>query len=144
MNSTPAVSREEVPYEDLDLSQRKNFNYRKITRILSKHGFRCFREPNSTRGVDFVAVRDSGETLRVNLKARWMIDKRYLESGLHIVFPSVDGDHGGCYMLPHDELVDLIGEHCEYLNSPSWRVRGRYSGSTTLKMRRMLQNYYLS
>ena len=49
---------------------------------------------------------------------------RQLGQGLHIVFPDQDGV---CYLVPHDELVEIAGKTTPWLDSPSWSDSGWYS-----------------
>jgi hypothetical protein len=60
-------------------------------------------------GADFIAVHLDGEQmLRVQLKGRITIDKKYLNKGVYIAFTS---DQNQWYLYPHDEVFGLITEH---------------------------------
>ena len=139
MSSTAKFPFEEMPYDDLNARQRENHNYHKIAFILAKRGFNCIRLSDDWQGADFLAVHVEGDTLRIQLKGRWEINKKYAGKGLHMAFPSDEG----CYVIWHDALVELLAENTPYLDSASWQERGIYNGNLNPPMQRLLKNYYL-
>ncbi len=70
--------------------------------------------------------------MKVQLKPRLFISHAYGEKGLHIAFMI----RGEWYIILHDRLVELVGEHTSWLKSTSWRDGGAYhsrSPSAALK-----------
>ena len=132
----------EVPYENLNARQKENHNYHHIANILAKRGFNCIRLSDDWQGADFLAVHVDGETLRVQLKGRWEINKKYVGKELHIAFPSPHGGEG-CYVIWHDALVELLEANTKALDSASWQERGIYNGNLNPPMLRLLDGYYL-
>lgn len=68
---------------------------------------------------------DGKTTLRVQIKARLTIDRKYLGRELWMNFPS----SGTWYLVPHDKLVETIGETTNWLNTTSWQENGLYSSA---------------
>ena len=93
-------------------------------------------------GSDFLAYhKDGSQTLKVQLKSRVTIDVKYRGKDLHIAFPF---GAGVWYLVPHDELVEHIGTHTNWLNTDSWK-RGHHYSSTNLnpQLREALEPYKL-
>ena len=79
--------------------------------------------PVYDRGVDLIAYRNDGASIvPIQLKGRWMIDKKYIAKNVWMAFPE-DGDW---YLAPHDDMV-RIGEEMGYCATPSWNDGGAYS-----------------
>ncbi len=74
-------------------------------------------------GADFIAQHIDGVTfLKVQLKGRFTIDKKYLCKGLYICFP----DRGIWYLCPHDELMDKTLKSTDIGEADSWKMKGNY------------------
>ena len=67
--------------------------------------------------------KDGSTTLRVQLKGRAEISKKYQGKDLYLAFP-VDGRW---YLLPHDELVNIAAETTSWLQTSSWIEHGLYN-----------------
>lgn len=133
-----------IRYDDLNAKQKEIYNFQKIAAALADYGFNCIKLQDDWLGADFLAYhKDGSQTLRVQLKGRVTIDKKYLERDLYITFPFQEYGGRVWYLVPHDELVEHIGEHTNWLNTPSWK-RGAYS-STSLnpQLREALEPYKL-
>lgn len=114
----------QVEYADLNAKQKEIFNFQKVAALLADHGFNCIKLADDWQGADFLAYHFAGDTtLKVQLKGRANIDKKYLGRGLHMAFPAA----GDWYVVEHDTLVDLCGEHTNWLNTASWKEKGGYS-----------------
>ena len=98
---------ERVDYADLSSKQKEIFNFQKIAGALADYGFNCIKLADDWQGADFLAYhRDGEQTLKVQLKARVTIDRKYLGKDLYMAFP-----HNGIwYLVHHDELVRIAGE----------------------------------
>lgn len=94
---------QQVPYADLNSRQKENFNFHKIAARLADYGFNSLRLTDDWQGADFIACHIDGETfLKVQLKARFVLDRKYRGKDIHIAF--LDGDD--LYLYPHDAVYD--------------------------------------
>lgn len=77
-----------IRYDDLNAKQKEIYNFQKIAAALADYGFNCIKLQDDWLGADFLAYhKDGSQTLRVQLKGRVTIDKKYLERDLYITFP---------------------------------------------------------
>ena len=94
--------------------------------MLADYGFNCIKLADDWHGADFLAYhKDGNDTLKVQLKARLTIDRKYTGRGLWMNFP-VDRKW---YLIEHDELVRIVDETTSWLQSRSWTERGLYSSA---------------
>ena len=133
-----------IRYDDLNAKQKEIYNFQKIAAALADYGFNCIKLQDDWLGADFLAYhKDGSQTLRVQLKGRVTIDKKYQGRDLYIAFPFTEGGRRVWYLAPHDELVRQIGEHTNWLNTPSWE-KGAYSSvSLNPQLREALEPYKL-
>ena len=119
-----------IRYANLNARQKETYNFQKVAALLADYGFNCIKLTDDWQGADFLAYhKDGRDTLRVQLKARVHIDKKYCEKGLFMAFP-IDGDW---YLIAHDDLVKLVGETTNWLETASWKSGGRYTASKPSK-----------
>lgn len=119
-----------VDYRKLSGKQQEIFNFQKVAGVLADYGFNCIKLADDWIGADFLAYHNDGvETLKVQLKGRLTIDRKYLGKGLHIAFPL---DDGWC-LVEHDELINIIGRFTNWLNTSSWTEEGQYHTSKPSK-----------
>ena len=78
-------------------------------------------------GADFIAINDK-EMIKVQLKGRFSIDKKYLGKNLFIAF--IEQDKVKIYF--HDEAVNIAPNNI--INSKSWKDNGLYNWSKTPKI----------
>lgn len=145
----------------LNAKQKEIYNFQKIAAVLADYGFNCIKLQDDWLGADFLAYhKDGNPTLKVQLKSRVTIDRKYLpreeredfdrkslrreeREALCIAFPFIEGGRRIWYLVPHDELVRQIGEHTNWLNTPSWK-KGAYSSvSLNPQLREALEPYKL-
>ncbi len=121
---------QKVPYESLNSRQRENFNFHQIAALLSEYGFTSIRLSDDWQGADFIAQHIDGDSfLRVQLKGRLTLDKKYLGKSLHIAFPY----KSSWYLYPHDELVQHFLVSSNIGNTESWITSGLYSFNSISK-----------
>ena len=78
-----------VHYSELTAKQSEIYNFQKVASLLADYGFNCIKLSDDWQGADFLAYhKDGNETLKVQLKSRITIDKKYLGRGLYITFPA--------------------------------------------------------
>ena len=111
-----------VDYHKLHGRQQEIYNFQKSAALLADYGFNCIKLADDWRGADFLADHKDGETLRVQLKSRLTIDKKYCGLGLWINFPV----SGNWYLIEHDELLRIVGESTTYLTTATWVNKGHY------------------
>ncbi len=88
-----------VAYGDLNSRQQENYNFQKVAARLADYGFNCLRLTDDWQGADFIACHIDGETfLKVQLKTRLTIDKKYIGKELLIAFLEDEN----CYIYKHD------------------------------------------
>ena len=114
-----------ITYEKLGPKQQEIYNFQKVASCLADYGFNCIKLADDWRGADFLAYHVDGEkTLKVQLKGRITIDKKYIGKELYMAFP-VDNEW---YLIEHDKLVEHVDRATNWLNTESWE-RGKYSAS---------------
>jgi len=92
-----------VSYADLNSRQKENYNFQKVTGRLADYGFNCLRLTDDWQGADFIACHIDGETfLKVQLKGRFVLDRKYLRKDIHIAFLHRDD----LFLYPHDTIYD--------------------------------------
>jgi hypothetical protein len=103
-----AVMLEKISYQDLNSRQKENYNFQKAAARLADYGFNCIWLTDDWQGADFIAVHIDGETfLKVQLKGRLMIDRKYQGKAIHIAF--FNGDD--LYLYDHDDFVRHLEAH---------------------------------
>ena len=108
---------EKVNYSDLNSRQKEIFNFQKVAWLLAEYGFNCIKLADDWQGADFLAYhKDGGNTLKVQLKSRLTISKKYVAKSIFMAFPI----NNSWYLIEHDELVKKIKMHTTWLTSESW------------------------
>ena len=64
--------------------------------------------------------KDGNETLRVHLKGRLTVDRKYCRQGLWMNFPA----GGNWRLVEHDELSRIVGKETTWLGTMSWTESG--------------------
>lgn len=91
-----------IEYSKLNARQKENYNFLKVSGILADYGFMTMRLSDDWEGADFIAVHIDGmKLLKVQLKGRFVFDKKYMKKNLFICFPC----NGDWYLYPHDDLL---------------------------------------
>ena len=110
--------------DELNGRQKEIYNFQKSAALLADYGFNCIKLADDWQGADFLAHHFDGKiTLKVQLKARLTVDRKYIGQDLWMNFPST----GSWYLVPHDKLVETIGQNTNWLNTTSWQENGTYS-----------------
>lgn len=115
-----------INFTDLNARQKEIYNFQKVAALLADYGFNCIKLADDWGGADFLAYHKDGlDTLKVQLKGRITINRKYVGKDIHMAFPA----DGSWYLVPHDALMDLVGRTTNWLNTPSWLVEGHYSAA---------------
>ncbi len=119
-----------IDVDELTAKQKEIYNFQKLAALLADYGFNCIKLDDDWQGADFLAYhKDGSTTLRVQLKGRITICKKYLGKDLYVAFPAFD-----CwYLVEHDKLVEIARETTPWLDSRSWTNGGQYSNANPSK-----------
>jgi len=113
-----------VNYGDLDSRQQKAFNFQKVSGVLADFGFTTIRLTDDWQGADFIAHHIDGQQfLRVQLKGRCTIAKKYCGKSISICFKQNEI----WYLVPHDEFFAWVSVNMKVVISDSWISNGEYS-----------------
>lgn len=109
---------------ELNAKQKENYHFQKVAAVLADYGFNCIKLADDWQGADFLAYhKDGQQTLKVQLKGRLSIDKKYMGKDLYMAFPI----NGSWYLVSHDELVRIVREMTDALCTDSWQDKGQYN-----------------
>jgi len=112
-----------IDHDSLNSRQKEIFNFQKISGLLADYGFNCIKLADDWQGADFLAYHKDGlDTLKVQLKSRLTIDRKYKGKELFVAFPL----NSRWYLLEHDTLIEKVGQHTNWLNTESWVTKGCY------------------
>ena len=130
-----------VNYSDLNGNQKEIYNFQKVSAELADYGFNCIKLADDWQGADFLAYhKDGKDTLKVQLKGRLTIDKKYEGKDLYMSFPLKEH---WC-LIHHDKLIELVASSTNWLNTESWQVKGCYhSASPSKQLLELIQPYVL-
>jgi len=116
-----------IPYASLNARQKELFNFQKIAATLADYGFNCMKLSDDWQGADFLAYHvDGTTTLRVQLKSRLAIQKKYCDKNIWMAFPH----KGSWYLIEHDRLVEKVGQTTDWLKSSAWSKSRGYSSKS--------------
>lgn len=131
-----------IKYTDLGARAQENHNFQKVAAVLADYGFSTIKLSDDWRGADFLALRFDGSVLlKVQLKGRFEVAKKYVGKEIWICFPYDDG----IYLFPHDEVLNtLMKEKPKMFLSRSWSpANGHYNQRQPDKtLRRLLKEHY--
>jgi hypothetical protein len=113
-----------VEYERLNARQKENYNFQKVAGRLADYGYNCLKLNDDWEGADFLAVHIDGDTvLKVQLKGRLVVDRRYCGKNIHIAFLVKDD----CYAYPHDVILEAVLARGYISETTSWADEGKYT-----------------
>lgn len=115
-----------IKYSDLNSRQKENYNFHKVASALADYGYNSMRLNDDWQGADFIAVKND-EMIKVQLKGRFTVDKKYLGKEIYIAFI----EDGNIKYYSHDEAVNILPQNIK--DSISWSERGGYSWGKTPK-----------
>ena len=115
-----------IKYSELNSRQKENYNFHKVASALADYGYNSMRLNDDWQGADFIAVKND-EMIKVQLKGRFTVDKKYLGKEIYIAF--IEDENIKFYS--HDEAVNILPQNIK--DSISWSERGDYSWGKTPK-----------
>ena len=114
-----------IKYSKLNGRQQENYNLAKLSGVMADYGFTLQKLNDDWQGADAIALHIDGEThLRIQLKGRPFIGKRYTGKNIWMAFPSSAGEW---FVCPHDELLGFARLRTNALNGKDWIDKGIYS-----------------
>ena len=132
----------QIEFNKLNARQKENFNFQKIAAVLADYGFNCIKLTDDWNGAGFLAYHIDGETtLKVQLKSRLTVAKKYQYKNIYMAFPINDK---WC-LIEHDELLTIVNEVSpSWFQTVSWNENGKYgTGKVSLVLQQKLQPYLL-
>ena len=135
-----------IDYNDLTANQKEIYNFHQVAAVLAGYGFNCIKLSDDWQGADFLAYhKDGAQTLKVQLKGRVSIYRKYIGKDLYMCFPiRTIGMQETWYLVPHDELIQIARDTTPWLDSESWRRGGYSSGNPSHAMMQLLHPYALT
>lgn len=119
--------------KNLSSKQKENYNFHKQAAVLADYGFNCIKLSDDWEGADFLA-HSNEITLKVQLKSRTTIAKKYISKDLYMLFPLDEKDVNSDWcLIKHDILMELIANKLPWLNTTSWIKDGIYNSSKAPK-----------
>ena len=115
-----------IIYTELNSKQKENYNFHKVASALADYGYNSMRLNDDWQGADFIAVKGD-DMLKIQLKGRFTIDKKYIRKDIFISFLEEDK----VKIYNHDDALKLIPENVKI--SKSWSEVGGYSWGKTPK-----------
>ena len=115
-----------IIYTELNSKQKENYNFHKVASALADYGYNSMRLNDDWQGADFIAVKGD-DMLKIQLKGRFTIDKKYIGKDIFISFLEEDK----VKIYNHDDALKLIPENVKI--SKSWSEVGSYSWGKTPK-----------
>lgn len=120
-----------IDYKTLNSRQQEIYNFQKVAALLADYGFNCIKLADDWQGADFLAFKSNEtETLRVQLKSRITIDKKYRGKNIWVAFPHKKLRTTSWYLIEHDSLVEKVGQTTKWLESTSWVNKNGYSSES--------------
>ena len=113
-----------VNYKDLNSKQKENYNFHKVSSKLADYGFNSMRLNDDWEGADFISI-NKDEMIKVQLKGRFTIDKKYIGKDIFISF--LEDEKVKIYK--HDDALEVIPENVKI--SKSCSEVGNYSWGKT-------------
>jgi hypothetical protein len=115
---------EKIIYSELNAKQKEIYNFQKVAALLADYGFNSIKLADDWAGADFLAYhKDGNQTLKVQLKGRLTIDKKYVDKDIWMTFPVEDE----WYLIPHDDLISIIQTRTQWMSTDSWNEKGNYN-----------------
>ena len=120
INTSEQMFKNKIDYKSLNAKEKENYNYHKVASVLADYGYDSMRLNNDWQGADFIAVKGD-EMLKIQLKGRFTLDKKYIGKDIFIAF--IENDTIKLY--EHDKALELFPKSSK--NTVSWKDKGQYS-----------------
>lgn len=102
--------------------QKRTYNFHQIAARLLTHGIDSYLIPRAWDDIHFLAYNlEEKITMLCRISNRLRIETKLEGKEIMVAFP-IGNDY---YFMEHDLLVDLVGDHSNFLNTLSWES-GKY------------------
>ena len=130
-----------ITYIELNARQKESYNFQKVSAVFADYWFVTIRLSDDWQGADFIAQHIDGDIfLKVQLKWRLTLDKKYIGKNLWICFPLWED----WYLYEHDIFMQELSEYSSFQNTKAWIEWWNVSnGSPTKQDKKLLEKYKL-
>lgn len=112
-----------IEYTELNARQKETYNFHKIAARLSDFGFNSIKLSDDWEGADFISIHKDGHLiLKVQLKGRFHVDKKYLNKEIFVAFSDRTMNW---YLYPHDKFYRLVMKKSNGARKNSGRSMGK-------------------
>jgi hypothetical protein len=123
---------------NLSAKQKEAYHFQKVSAVLADYGYQTIKLSDDWCGADFVAQHLDGTVLKVQLKGRLTVSKKYEKKDLWICFPSGDV----WYIYPHDIILAALIKDKKNSIQNTYNAGGGYSfPSLSKELSRLLSEY---
>ena len=118
-----------VAYEELSGKEQESFNSAILKSVMAKGGYlEAFTVNGDKWGADLLFYRSSdGNVMKVQLKGRPFLSKKYCNKDIYIAFP--DKDRCRWFVYSHDDVMNAVLSTGRLVGTKSWDVQGGWSWS---------------
>lgn len=95
----------------------------KLFGALADYGFVSMRLTDDSKGADLLALHVNGEILKIQLKPRLTVDKKYMNKAIWIAFR--EGEDW--YLYDHDVVVEILLSSGRLAGTSSWDESDKYT-----------------
>ncbi|MEM1390367.1 MAG: hypothetical protein AAGG45_04740 [Pseudomonadota bacterium] len=115
---------QKVDYRDLNARQKESYNFHKVAARLADYGYNSILLNDDWQGADFIAIHIYDDFLKVQLKGRLTMEKKYLGKNIRVAF----FHRNDLYVYDHDAFVAFTIEHKKLgSENTSWNKNGQWS-----------------
>ncbi len=118
-----------IDYVSLNSKQQEIHNFQIVAGKLAEYGFECIKLADDWNGADFLALHfEHKNTLKVQLKGRRVdVGQKYIGQDIYMAFPIRKNGSCSWYLVPHDELLDIVEKKVSFKKGTIPWSSGRYS-----------------
>jgi hypothetical protein len=109
-----------IEYSELNAKQKESYNFQKVSSLLADYGYTTLRLSDDWQGADFIAQHTSSDFIKVQLKGRLEVNRKYTGKDIFMCFRYKEN----WYLGPHDEILGIVEARIE--KTASW-TDGKYT-----------------
>ena len=109
-----------INYDDLNARQKESYNFQKVSALLADYGYITILLSQDWMGADFIAQHQDGHYLKVQLKVRMTVSKKYENKDIYICFSFKDE----WYLIWHDDAVQWLLDNTNLKTNETWKAGG--------------------
>lgn len=99
--------------------QREAYHFQKVSAVFADYGYQTIKLSDDWCGADFIAQNLDGSFMKVQLKGRLTVGRKYEGKDLWICFPA----EGQWYVFPHDIILEKLLNQKRNSISPTYLLR---------------------